>query len=274
MKNFCLLGILIFSFSVSKAQLADGSTAPDFTFIDIYGNTQNLYSYLNQGKYVAIDVSATWCQPCWNYHVQGALDSLYEEHDVPGDNTWKVIFFEADGSTDSADLYGATTNSQGNWVQGSNYMIIDPPTGIDLSNFQNVYEFSSYPTLYLICPDKKVLTSMLNGNPRATLAMWKAAADDNCWPAGIDNFNDTNPLTIYPNPTVGTTTLYFSIHTATTMNLTVSTMLGQVVDKVHYQVSPGDQSLKYTTSHLEPGLYILSLSYTGGRTIAKKVLVQ
>lgn len=34
--------------------------APDFTAKDINGNTHNLYTYLNQQKYVLLDFTASW----------------------------------------------------------------------------------------------------------------------------------------------------------------------------------------------------------------------
>ena len=80
-----LIAVVVFKTNLLSAQIPDGATAPDFTFTDIDGNTQNLYAYLNAGKYVAIDVSATWCNPCWNYHTSGVMDSLYVLHDIPGD---------------------------------------------------------------------------------------------------------------------------------------------------------------------------------------------
>lgn len=39
----------------AQAQLADGSTAPDFTLTDINGQTHHLYDYLGAGKTVIID---------------------------------------------------------------------------------------------------------------------------------------------------------------------------------------------------------------------------
>ena len=46
-KNLLVVLLLCFSVAVN-AQLADGSTAPDFTLLDLEGNEHNLYSYLNQ----------------------------------------------------------------------------------------------------------------------------------------------------------------------------------------------------------------------------------
>ena len=40
--------------------LPDGSTAPNFTFTDMSGTSRTLYTYLNAGKPVVLDISATW----------------------------------------------------------------------------------------------------------------------------------------------------------------------------------------------------------------------
>jgi hypothetical protein len=45
--------------SVTSAQMAAGTLAPDFTGTDLNGNTWNLYTLLDSGKTVFIDVSAT-----------------------------------------------------------------------------------------------------------------------------------------------------------------------------------------------------------------------
>ena len=54
-----LLILLSFSYP-AKSQLADGTTAPDFTLTDINGTSHNLYTYLNAGKTVVIDFFAVW----------------------------------------------------------------------------------------------------------------------------------------------------------------------------------------------------------------------
>ncbi len=275
MKRILYLLTLSFGLGTSSfAQIQDGATAPDFTFTDINGTVQNLYSYLNQGKHVAIDVSATWCQPCWNYHNLKVMDSLYDLHDNPGDNTWKILFMEADGSTDSADLYGLTTNSKGNWVQDNDYIILNPPTGIALSELQNGYELSYYPTFLMICPNKKVFQEALNG-PRPTVEMWEAVAANSCFPAGIDNIEDKNPVTIYPNPAINSTTMFFTLNNKAAVKLSVLNLIGQKVDDVDYgTLNPGDQSLKYDVTKLQPGIYVFSIACENQRVIQKKVFVQ
>lgn len=137
----------------SKAQLPDGATAPDFTLTDIFGQTHHLYDLLDQGKMVALDFSATWCGPCWNYMLSGALEDFWDEHGPNGTNEAQVFFIEADQSTGLDDLYGQTAQSQGNWVANIPYPIIDLQVG---ENTDNEYQISYYPTLYAVCSDKKV----------------------------------------------------------------------------------------------------------------------
>lgn len=144
---FCLMG-----FSVAQAQLPNGSVAPDFTVTDLNGNSINLYTLLNAGKTVYIDVFATWCGPCWNYKNTGALETIWNTYGPSGTNEAYVIAIEADGSTNLACLYGPSGcvgGTQGNWVNGTNHPIVDDPS------FNNLYNINYYPTIYMICPDSK-----------------------------------------------------------------------------------------------------------------------
>ena len=143
-----LLSIAALAFSYgATAQLPDGSNAPDFTATDYNGNTHTLSDYLADGKTVVIDIFATWCSPCWNYHNTGILEELYTAHGPDGDNTMMVFAVEGDGSTTTADLEGTGSNTTGNWIDGTLYPMIDD------ASIANVYQIAYYPTIYMICPD-------------------------------------------------------------------------------------------------------------------------
>lgn len=133
------------------AQIADYSIAPDFTANDIDGNSQHLYDYLDQGYTVFIDVSATWCGPCWSYHNSGALEGLYEQYG-PGTAEDKVMVFmiEGDGTTTTAELHGSGSSTQGDWVTGTPYPILDNAA------IGDAFEITYFPTIFKVCPNRVV----------------------------------------------------------------------------------------------------------------------
>ncbi len=150
---------LIISSTELKAVLAPGSDATDFTATDINGQTWNLFSLLNAGKTVYIDFSATWCAPCWAYHNSGALEGLYNQYGPNGTNEVMVFMVEAELNNNLACLYGPSGcvgpngGTQGNWVQGTPYPIIDLDN--TTSYIKTDYAITYYPTIYCICPQTK-----------------------------------------------------------------------------------------------------------------------
>ncbi|MBK9422057.1 MAG: T9SS type A sorting domain-containing protein [Flavobacteriales bacterium] len=151
MKKKLLLSAFAFSALGAMAQIADNSVAPDFTATDLNGNSQHLYDYLDQGYTVFIDVSATWCGPCWSYHNSGALEGLYDQYG-PGTTEDKVMVFmvEGDASTSIADLNGPGPNSQGDWVTGTPYPILDN------AGIADAYQITYFPTIFKVCPNRIV----------------------------------------------------------------------------------------------------------------------
>ncbi len=135
------------------AQLPNNSIAPNFTATDINGVTYNLYEILESGKPVVMDVSATWCGPCWNYHNGHALKDIYEQYGPAGTNELMVLFIEGDGSTNTACLSGSAgcnSSTQGNWVADTPYPIIDD------ASIADAYDIGYFPTVYLMCPNHLV----------------------------------------------------------------------------------------------------------------------
>lgn len=161
MKKTLLSLFLLTSLFAAKAQIS-GVPAPDFTVTDINGVTHTLSEYLAEGKTVIMDVSATWCGPCWNFHNTKALDDLYNSYGPNGSNEVVVIFIEGDTQTTLDDLNGTGGNTQGDWVTGVDYPIVE-----DDGTINNLYDVNSVPTLFRICPDG--IVTNINTGSAATL---------------------------------------------------------------------------------------------------------
>ena len=159
MKKILLTGLLFLGMN-ANSQIVNGSVAPDFTLLDINGTPQNLYTYLDQGKTVFIDISATWCGPCWSYHNSNALEDLWVNHGPTGGtnvsnsttNDVIVLFIEGDPTTSNSQLNGGS-GSQGNWVTGVSHPIIDLQSA-DANTFLTNYDITGYPTIIKICPNR------------------------------------------------------------------------------------------------------------------------
>lgn len=159
MKRIITLVVLAtLTFSSVFGQIADGSIAPDFTATDVHGVEHNMYDYLDDGYTVILDISATWCGPCWNYHTSGILEEIWENHGPAGmegvsDNTTDnvmIFMIEGDSSTDVDQLYNSNL---GNWVEGTPYPIIDD------ASISAAYQITYYPTMFTVCENRIVQES-------------------------------------------------------------------------------------------------------------------
>tara|TARA_R100001244_G_scaffold22768_1_gene23815 strand:- start:12 stop:662 length:651 start_codon:yes stop_codon:yes gene_type:complete len=121
------------------------TTAVDFTVTDVHGETYNLFSILDSGKYVIIDFFFTTCPPCIS-----SVPILNQAYTDYGCNTGEVVFLSMDaGDTDAEVLqyensYGGLLPS----ISGIN-------GGGDAVN--SIYGISAYPTVVLIAPNRMIV---------------------------------------------------------------------------------------------------------------------
>ncbi len=178
MKKLLLSALLMGSVFSSNAQLQDGSIAPDFTvtayqsWLSTSGfnnnGTFNLYDYLDSGYTVILDVSATWCGPCWNHHLTGALDELYVNHGPAGQlgvsptttSDVMVIWLDGDGTTADATMLDGN-GAIGNWIEPNATLGQIPfpmanPIAATANQINNGYNIAYFPTIYKICPNRVI----------------------------------------------------------------------------------------------------------------------
>ena len=175
MKKLLFSAAMLLAGVSANAQLAPGSVAPNFTvtayqsWLATAGTTNNgsytLYDYLDQGYTVFLDVSATWCGPCWNYHLSGALEDVYANHGPAGapgvvsatTDDVMVIWIEGDGQTADATMLDGS-GAIGNWIEpAAGNQIQFPmanPASASANQINNDYAIAYFPTIYRICPNR------------------------------------------------------------------------------------------------------------------------
>ena len=152
MRFFPTLFVWLLAIAPMQAQLPDGAVAPDFTATDLNGQSRHLYDLLDSGKVVVLEVFATWCAPCWAYHNSHAVQDFFAEHGPAGDDAARVLLVEGDPGTNLNCLYGnqgCNSFSPGNWVAGTDFPILNNDA------IGALYAVQYYPTLYVICPNRK-----------------------------------------------------------------------------------------------------------------------
>jgi hypothetical protein len=168
MKKLSLLLCICAMALTGFAQLPNGSYAPAFTGYEIdktngsiiSTNPIVLHDLTDAGYVVYIDVFATWCGPCWNFHNTGAFETLYTQYGPNGTNEVRVMGIEgSNGNYASLSGTGADAGgsaSQGNWLNGVEYPIIPLKMAPNTTQFDNDYAIAYFPTVYMVCPNRLV----------------------------------------------------------------------------------------------------------------------
>lgn len=264
----CLLAIAISCGTGYATPLTVGTIVDDVTLIDINGNSTSLYAYLDQGYTVLIDLSATWCGPCWAFKQAHTLQNIYDHFGPEGTLEAKKImpiFIEADPRTNTDDLFGNTTASRGDWVTGSSYPIIDAPSWELGQHFLTPGSTQiNFPTFLLICPDRKVIWS----NDGLTGVSEEIIIEqmNTCSATSVGQMEKDHSFDIYPNPATSSVTITRNqpLHDG---KIRLINLFGKVLTE---QAWSNNNAFSMDLSGQAAGLYIIEIQ-EGNQTFRTKL---
>lgn len=193
MQKLLLLFFLTLSLSLN-ATLPEGAIAVDWTMDDINGLAHDLYGdYLDQGYSVVMDMSATWCGPCWTFHQSGTMEDVWDDYGPNGAEGYMIMpmMIEADPSTNQACLFGpagCNSTTLGDWSAGIPYPIFNPPSS-QASDINNDYNVTAFPTMYVVAPSGYVKPFVGSGTSYNDIVNWGAFSfqmENSTWTVGGD----------------------------------------------------------------------------------------
>ena len=134
----------------SNKKIAKGRPSPKFeNYIDIKGGKKSLDSF--KGKYVYIDVWATWCGPC--IREIPALDKLEKEYHS---KNIAFVSISTDEFRRSGGSWEAAEKKWSNFVKDRNMSGIQLWSGKD-TRFQQEYQINGIPRFILIDPQGNIV---------------------------------------------------------------------------------------------------------------------
>ena len=147
MRNLLIIiSVFLFTFLNAQSGLLNGTGyAPDITVTDINGNTHNLYSYLDSGKMVVLEMLSTTCGTCLMY--TSGTENSYQAYGPSGLDVAEFIGLEVNTST--------TDNDISNFI--SNYNVSFPVCN-NISPVAINYQLYYTPSYYVIYPDSTYTT--------------------------------------------------------------------------------------------------------------------
>ncbi len=133
-----------------KKRSGIGKKFTDFTMQDLEGNKVSLSDYVNQGKYVFLDVWAAWCRPC-----RMEIPAVKAAYAKFKDKGFEVVSVSLDETLDT-------------WKKVVAYEGLTWPQMSDLKGWKSevvkLYGIKGIPFTLLIAPDGTIVAQNLRGD--------------------------------------------------------------------------------------------------------------
>ena len=257
MKNYLII-VLCFAILKGIAQPAVNDTVPDFSIVDVNGNTHQLYSYLEEGKYVCIDFFGTTCAQCKD--IVPILSQTYKSY---GCNQSKLVILAIDLLHYDGEVQAFEEE------YGGIYPAISGKNGGG-DQVYNDWGIQYWPQLVLINPDKVMVSNI---SPISHLAIDSVLLShqilkDSCSTNGLDEqFLQQEKISAFPNPTSGILNVELNNFPKSDLKYHLYNSMGSIVLS-----NPCSNSFSMDLSMFDCGVYFIEI-INNGVSYRKKIII-
>lgn len=245
-----------------------GQTVADFTVTDVHGNTHNLSTYANAGKWIVLDFFFTACPPC-----QGTVPTFSEFHEKYGCNNGDVICISIDTGDDDA----AVLAFEAAYSESTGFNPAPAASGTEGGGNAVVTAFgiAAFPTYCVVGPDMTLKIADIY--PIANVATFETAlAGEGFTPTAMSCSTNSltenvliNDISVFPNPSTGNVSVEFNNAVSSNVTIEVSNLVGQIVYTSTETTVAGSNSFNLNLADLNDGQYIVKIGNGTTQTIAK-----
>lgn len=256
MKKLLLFIGFIFTMTIANAQILNysvGDVVADFTVTTIDGESINLYDITATGQYVFIDFFFVDCGPC-----QATAPHFNELHETYGCNEGDIFCMSMNtGQDDDAYVQTYEDNYGGDYAPCP-IISGDGDAGLVNTDFNPAY----YPTICLIGPDNTILNldiwpiSSYQTFVDALIAEGFTPDEMECT-TGINEYNSSLTVNVFPNPAKDFINLELSDATASIKMVEILNAAGQKVMVQHAETNT--TSIKIDLNNFENGIYLATI---------------
>lgn len=253
-KLFTFLTGLVFALNMNAQTTL--TQAVDFTVTDVDGNSHNLFSILNSGKYVCLDFWFVNCPPC-----QSTSPFYKQAYQNYGCNSHEIFFM----AIDNGDATAAVNGFENTYLGGPpGYPVISGNDG-NGNAVCSAYGITAYPTYILIAPNGNIIEQdMWPISSAATFGTYFTSHNlqPHACPTGVTEVADNAlNLNLFPNPATSTLSLE---STAALNNYQITDALGRTVATASLQNTTGRHDI--SIAELQAGMYFITVTGKDGLT--------
>lgn len=252
MKRIFTLLCFCLALNMASAQ----QIAPDFTVNTVHGEEFNLYTELDAGKTIILDIFFVNCPPCNS--IAPYIQDLNEKW---GDGNADVEFISLTDVDTNAEII----------PYEEQHSLTFPAAGRDAGGTEAVTpyitgtfgQFFGYPTLVVISPDRTMNYDIWGSSDQNTSDLLDAAIEaTGATGEALSVFESNNVTAIkaFPNPVVNDLMVTFELKESNVVNVLVMDATGKLVSEIQKgQLAAGAQTISIDFSTLNAGTYFVEL---------------